>query len=405
MTLKIMLGAVPFGCHNIGDEAILECSVKIIREVCPDCRITVSTADEKNTASKLGVDTCELFGFTSSCDRSRLSGVLREQDVFIWCGATGLSAYPEEALDVLQAAQEAGKKTILWAVGMSSRLNPTKYEVLPGKRRRLLSLVTKCSLNLLDAIAIEERRRVRRTRRKIAKHLDAADLIIVRDPESRDEVLKCGVTREIVVGADPAVLLEPAPIDQVRLPEAVRGALTADVKKIGVCVSTSAPKFKDVPGFIRYLDYVTADGSAIAVLLPMDPVVDVSLMTDMRARMAHPERAVIVEGTSEPSEVLAILSKLDVAVSSRLHMLIFASIVGVPMVGISPGSKMDNFMRPFGLQPIGTSEDWDFDRLCQETKRLLENKAAFSERSREVRKDLLARLAVAKVRLGALLTS
>jgi len=401
--LNIMLGAVPFGCRNVGDEAILECSVNVFRELCPDCRITVSTGDENDTSLKLGLDTCDLFGFSASYNRQRLLEVLRQQDVFIWCGATGLSDYPEDALEILRAAQEAGTKTVLWAVGMNSRLNPVKYEVLPGKRRTLLSLMTKCSLGLVDAIALDEWRRKRRARRKIAKYLDAADLIILRDTESRDEVLKCGVTREIIVGADSALLLEPTPFDRVRLTETVTAALASDVKKVGVCVSTSAPDLKDVPGFIRYLDCMVEDGSAAVVLLPMDPAVDAALMAEMRARMARPERAVIVEGKYEPAEVLAILSKLDVAVSSRLHMLILASIVDVPIVGISPGSKMDSFMRPFGLKPVGTVEDWDFDLLCNETKRLLDEKTAFAGRSRVVRKDLMARLATAKERLRQVL--
>ena len=31
--LNIMLGVAPFGCRNVGDEAILECSVKVFREL------------------------------------------------------------------------------------------------------------------------------------------------------------------------------------------------------------------------------------------------------------------------------------------------------------------------------------------------------------------------------------
>lgn len=61
--MRFFLGGVPFGCDNIGDEAILECIVSIIRRNFPSASITVSTAKPKETARLLGVDCVELFAF------------------------------------------------------------------------------------------------------------------------------------------------------------------------------------------------------------------------------------------------------------------------------------------------------------------------------------------------------
>ena len=108
--VKILLGGVPFGRNNVGDEAILECVVKIVREICPAADITVSTDDPAATAKKLNVKTVQLFGFDPPYSRALMEQTLRENDVFIWSGATGLSDYPEIPLDMLSIAHLAGTR-------------------------------------------------------------------------------------------------------------------------------------------------------------------------------------------------------------------------------------------------------------------------------------------------------
>ena len=133
--MKILLGGVPFGRNNVGDEAILECVVGMIREVCPAATITVSTDDPETTAEKLGVETVPLFGFAPPFSRTLMEECIAAADVFVWAGATGLSDYPEIPLSMLEIAHRAGTKTVVWGVGMNTELNPSIYRVLPGKRR------------------------------------------------------------------------------------------------------------------------------------------------------------------------------------------------------------------------------------------------------------------------------
>ena len=42
--MKILLGGVPFGSGNIGDEAILGCVVNIFQRNFPDAELAVATA-------------------------------------------------------------------------------------------------------------------------------------------------------------------------------------------------------------------------------------------------------------------------------------------------------------------------------------------------------------------------
>ena len=53
--MKILLGGVPLGCDNIGDEAIIACVVKLLRGLFPAAELTVSTREPEKTAKLLGI--------------------------------------------------------------------------------------------------------------------------------------------------------------------------------------------------------------------------------------------------------------------------------------------------------------------------------------------------------------
>jgi hypothetical protein len=86
-----------------------------------------------------------------------------------------------------------------------------------------------------------------------------------------------------------------------------------------------------------------------------------------------------------------------------LHLLILASVLHVPIIGISRGSKVDNFLAPFGHASAGTVDACDFDHMQRELDRLIECRAEFEEVSTAVHEMLLQRLEPAKARLAGLL--
>ena len=61
--MKLLLGGVPLGCDNIGDEAIIASVVTLLRSLFSDVEITVCTKDRDGTAKKLNVETAPLYGF------------------------------------------------------------------------------------------------------------------------------------------------------------------------------------------------------------------------------------------------------------------------------------------------------------------------------------------------------
>jgi polysaccharide pyruvyl transferase WcaK-like protein len=402
-TLKILLGGVPFGRNNVGDEAILECVVNMLKSICPTAEICVSTDDPVATAEKLHVETIQLFGFAPPFSQTLMEERLALADVFIWPGATGLSDYPEIPLTMLEMAHRAGTKTVVWGVGMNDELNPIKYRLLPGKRRALLGLFSLLCFRQRDFIQRAEQQAEMRARNQIVKQLNTADLVVLRDPETLTAVQGCGDVPQAIVGADPAEQLSATPWEEVELAADARVLLESGERKVGLCISAQR-QLVHQQELIEFLDRL-AESQHKIIFLPMNPETDAALMRNLHDQMQVKECAVVIEGRREPGEVLAIADRLDLVISSRLHLLILASIVHVPIIGISRGSKVDNFLAPFGQLSAGTVDECDFEHMQNELDRLIDCRDEFAEVSTAVREVLLARLDSARERLAELLTS
>jgi polysaccharide pyruvyl transferase WcaK-like protein len=390
-SVKILLGGVPFGRNNVGDEAILECIVAIVRKLAPDADITVSTDDQEATAEKLAVKTVQLFGFAPPYSRELMRQTIVEQDLFVWAGATGLSDYPEIPLEMLRIAHENGTATVVWGVGMNDELNPFLYKLMPGRRRSMLKLMSELTLGLVDFEKRREERIAKRVCDTMKEQLSKANLVVLRDPESQNAVECCRKVAGIQVGADSALILEPMPWSEVSLTERCQRVLEGESKKIGICISAQR-ELAHRDELIDFLDRLTLEERCHIVFLPMNPETDAELMAGLMSDMKTQEQALLVQGRREPAEVMAIAGKLDVVISSRLHLLILAASMHVPIIGISRGSKVDNFLAPFGLKSAGTVDECDFSHLQQEVHRLLEERAEFESISRTVRAELLQRL-------------
>jgi polysaccharide pyruvyl transferase WcaK-like protein len=398
---RILIGGVPFGRNNVGDEAILECAVGIIREVCPKGKITVSTDDPEATAAKLGVETVQLFGFDPPFSQTLMEERISGADVFIWAGATGLSDYPEIPLGMLEIAHRAGTKTVLWGVGMNDEFNAYIYSILPGKRRTLLTLLSRLTLNRINFVQRLEKKAEARARRMIVEQLNQADLVVLRDPQTLTEVQACGEVPDAIVGADSAELLEPAPWEDVLVTRDVRAVLDSNFRKIGLCISAQRQLVHEQE-LVEFLDRLAARDYRI-VFLPMNHATDAVLMGKLRERMKNKAHAVVVGGRREPREILAIAGRLDLVISSRLHLLILASVLHVPIIGISRGTKVDNFLTAFGHTSAGSVDACDFDHMQSELDRLIESREEFAEISADVHEMLLQRLEEAKERLAEVL--
>ena len=94
------------------------------------------------------------------------------------------------------------------------------------------------------------------------------------------------------------------------------------------------------------------------------------------------------------SELLSIVGNMDLLIAIRLHALIFAGVMGVPMIGISYDPKVERFMDSIGEAAVGNLQGVTTEGLMQEVRCKWNDKAAFKARNAE----LLAKLRVLAVR-------
>ena len=325
---KILLGGIPLGCDNIGDEAIIAGVVKMLKESIPDVELTVATADAA-TAEFLGVKVVPPYGFAGQ-GIDGFTDVASIHDAYIWCGATGLSDYPNVALDLLEAAQSRNVPTFVWGVGMDTELNPVFFKA-HGRRRWLLS-----KLGLVDWY---ERLLRKRLAKRFAEILPKCKGVWLRDPESVSMLATMGFDKAGVT-SDSAIMLKTPSLDTPNVHEK---------RTLGLCISAQR-QVADLDGVRQLLTDVRANG--INVLgIPMNPKTDRPLMEQLGVNC--------IEGTT-PEAVMAAAASCDAVLSSRLHLLILAANVGTIGLGIARGSKLDNWLANFGMKTLGSVYDCDW---------------------------------------------
>ena len=345
--MKVFLGGVPFGCDNIGDEAILESVVAMLRKSIKEpLSITVATADPA-TASRLGVDVEPAFGF-AGVPRLGFIQALKGHDAYIWCGATGLSDYPHVALDLLETALDERVPSFIWGVGMDDELNPVFFKAA-GRRRRVLAA--------FGLVGLYEHRLRSKLKRRISRLLPRCAGVWLRDRESAAVLARMGF-RGAGVAVDTAFALRPAASD----------LKPQDAPRLGICISTQR-QVSDMEGLKRMLKAVRDSGADI-LGIPMNPKTDRQLLDSLGVEC--------IEGT-DPADVMEAASRCSVVLSSRLHLLILAANAGVPILGIARGSKLANWLANFDRTVEGSVYDCDWDKVTADVLGALASRGNWDE--------------------------
>ena len=353
-TMKLLLGGIPLGCDNIGDEAILACVVRMLRESIPAADLTVATADPA-TAETLGVAVVPPFGFAGTT-LDGFADAVRRHDAYVWCGATGLSDYPHTALDLLETAQRVDVPTFIWGVGMDDELNPVFFRA-SGRRRALLSC--------LGLLGWHERRLRARLARRIAAILPRCRGVWLRDPQSAAVLADLGFP-DAGVAADTAFLLRPS----AHFPAPA-------VPTLGLCISTQR-QVRDLDGVRAMLEAVRATGARV-LGIPMNPKTDRPLLESLGVDC--------IRGTT-PQAAIDAAAQCSVVLSSRLHLLILAANAGTPVLGIARGAKVANWLDNFGRTVEGGFADCDWKAATRHVLTALQNRGDWDD----IRQQAYARL-------------
>ena len=314
-----------YGFNNIGDESILRTVIDNLREMLPDVDITVLSRSPAQTREKYWVravrrmNLWSLFRALRRCDMLLSGGGSLLQDA---TSGRSILYY----LFILRLAQLLGKRTFIYSQGIGPISDP--------RNRRLTAAV------------------LRRT-----------DGIVVRDAGSRELLLEIGVPGDrIHVTADPVIRVrKPDPalgleiLAQEGCPK-VPGRLT-----VGWAVKARKPDRAFLREVGRCILWLKEEYGADSVLIPFFHDEDVGVCEAVADHLEGKAGCLRRKYLSE--ETLSIIGSMDVMVGVRLHALIYAAVMGVPMIGVSYDPKVDSFLSSIRRPTPFTVEDFTLERF------------------------------------------
>jgi len=303
-----------YGGWNIGDEAILEGIVTELRRSVP-AEVTVFSRDPEDTTRRHDVERAIP---ARELSREELAAEIAGLDVLI-IGGGGILFDNEAEVFLREAfiAQELDVPLVVYAISVGPLENRT-------------------------------------TRERVSDCFERAAVVTVRERHSRQLLEQIGVRREVVVTADPALLLEREALPSQALE---REGLVKNGTLIGLSVrerGVAAPDLDE--GHYHQLladaaDYMIYRYDADLVFIPMERrVLDLQQSHAVISKMARAERATVLKRAYTAGQLLSLIGQLDFAIGMRLHFLVFAALEGVPFVPLSYADKVAGFLEDLQIQ-------------------------------------------------------
>jgi len=362
-TLKVGITG-SYGGLNLGDEAILQSIIAQLRRDLPQVEITVFSRDADDTKRRHGVERAVPVRKLS---RAEVLPEIERLDLLI-IGGGGI-LYDADARIYLR-------------------------EVALAKEKQVPVMVYAIGAGPLDD---------RDVQKAVAESLEGVDLITVRERSAQQVLEHAGVHREIVVTADPALLLKPEALPRGVLRteglEGRRRLIGMSVREPGV----AAPDL-DVSQYHSLLanaaDFMVDRFDADVVFVPMErSVLDTQHSHAVIAKMLRAQRASVLKGEYSSGQLLSLMGKFDFALGMRLHFLIFAALQGTPFVALPYAGKVSGFLEALNLPapPLNLvnpgrliahlDESWDRRRSLR--TRIQESLPPLQERAKETNRLLV----------------
>lgn len=302
-----------YGGLNAGDEAILTVAINQLRSVIDDVEVIVFSRDCDHTSSHHDV---ERVVPARDTDREQLMAEVERLDLMLLGG--GGILYDREAafyLRLVRAAQRADVATATYAIGA-------------GPLERAAD------------------------RKSVAKVLNRMELITVREAAAKHLLEESGVEREIIVTADPALLLDPVPFTDCMLE---REGLNPGQRLIGMSVREPGRAVSEISTseyhalLANAADFMADRFEADIIFVPLEGK-DIRESHRVIGRMALPERASVLRRAYGPRELRGLMEHLEMAVGMRLHFLLFAATAGVPVAALPYATKVIDFLASLNVK-------------------------------------------------------
>ncbi len=322
-----------YGKDNIGDDAMLQVIAKQLK------KLHVKTIALSYNSAK----TKKEFGIKAISHKADLSKI--KYDFFVLGGGTQIQDYRlkgfENLVKFFLKAKKPGVKTCLLSIGS------TKLKTIKGKA--------------------------------LAKKLcENSDLIIMRDNESREQLRKAGIKKQIHVSADltfteskkpdkrkrNAILFCPIPFYEIfeLRPKKDKQLAEKIAKAIDLVAKETGARIEIFPFFKKY-----------------DTIFCKKILSSVKSKKVK-----LLKYKPLGMKLAKTFEKFDLVVGMRFHSLVFSAVIGKPFVAVDFTAKTRNLVKMFAWKAFAVEQGFKPGLLAGKTVKLYNNLPA-------ARKKLIAK--------------
>ncbi|MEG1583735.1 MAG: polysaccharide pyruvyl transferase CsaB [Anaerovorax sp.] len=350
---KILISGY-YGFNNIGDESILRAVVDNLKNKLEDVTITVLSQNPKSTAEKYEVH---------SVDRKSIWGILKSVkkcDLLVSGGGSLLQDVTSRKsilyyLFIMWIAFIFRKKVFIYSQGIgpiSSSLN----------------------------------------RRLTAFTLKRASGIVVRDETSKEFLIELGMDEgRVVVTADPVLRIKKTGLEKGREILEKEGFIKEPSSMIvGFAIREKKLTSNFVDELCISMNRLIDEKQAQIVLIPFHFSEDMAVIETIEQRMDG--RVSLIRNKYLTTEMMSIIGNMDLLVGVRLHSLIHAAIMEVPMIAISYDPKINSFMHSIDMKAMCSILDFKNDFFMEEFEKTVAHKEEIKDNIQKKIKALIVNL-------------
>ncbi len=340
-----------YGFANTGDEAILEAIHGDIDALDAGVGVTVLSRDPDDTRKCYGYDAVNRFNL------GKVYRALKKSDLLLFGGGSLLQDRTSTRsllyyVFIVHLAESLGKKVMFYANG----IGPVDR---PANRRRVQKVAMKASC------------------------------LTLRDQNSAEELRAMGVDRaDLNVTADPVFTLDPVPASQARSLLSDAG-VPADRPFLAVSVRNWQGLEDFAPRMARALDEIARKHGRSIVFVVMQYPADAEISRTIRDLMKEPSW--LLDGRWRPEDLMGVIGQAELVISMRLHTLIFAARMGVPLVGLVYDPKVDYYLELLEMPSAGEVTRFREEHLLTQVDDLIARRetcaAALREKSEHLQSE------------------
>lgn len=323
-----------YGYKNIGDDSLLKAIVQNLKEQKPDVTVTVLSKKPSETSEQYGIKSIyryNIFKIISLMKRTRLlisGGGSLLQDV------TSTQSYKYYSF-IIKMALRYGSKVMIYANG----IGPLGLD---------------------------------KNREDCKRLLDKVDKITLRDEQSLLELKNMGIENEITVSADPAFSLEPSGEKKSEN----EPYFVVSVRKWKTLPEDFSEKLGEICNIVR------EKYNIIPVFVPMQAWMDNEICEEISQKCC----GCVTEPFKNVESLIGYIKNSCFVLGMRLHTLIYAFSVNVPVIALSYDPKVDAIVTKWDCCEAFDVENIDVESVVKQIDYVMENRDALTERIYETTK-------------------